>query len=381
MTFHRHIAVNARLLLPNRLEGIGYFAHETLKRITTANPETKFTFLFDRPFDAGFVYGQNVFPVVLPPQARHPLLYMFWFEVSVRHWLKKNQPDLFLSPDGYGVLNTSVPQLLVMHDLAYIHYPAHMGKADEWYYRFFMPRFAQKAQRIATVSEFSKQEMVAHLNVPNKKVDVVYNGIRDVFKPITEGEKLTVRAKVSGGKPYLVYIGSLNPRKNLASALLAFEKMESKRGDKFLIVGAKGWKTDELFKVWKQMQKRNDVQFLGRLTDSELAQTLAAAEALVYPSLFEGFGVPPLEAMACGVPVIVSNTSSLPEVCGSAALYVSPTNVDDISAKMKFILENEAAGKRLAALGFAQQANFSWQRSANLLQQSVNTVLGGCLTY
>ena len=122
MSKRKAIAVNTRFLIKNKLEGIGLFTYESLKRVTQAHPEIDFYFLFDRPFDSEFIFGENVKPVVLSPQARHPLLWYWWFEISVARWLNKNKPDLFISTDGYGCLQTEVPQVLVMHDLAYEHF-------------------------------------------------------------------------------------------------------------------------------------------------------------------------------------------------------------------------------------------------------------------
>lgn len=368
----KRIAVNTRLLLNDKLEGIGYFTHETLKYIVRSNPDIDFYFLFDRKYSSEFIYGSNVYPVELFPQARHPFLYIWWFEWSVANWLNRNKPDLFLSPDGYCSLRANVPQLAVMHDIAYEHFPKHNKFLQQKYYEFFMPRFAHKATRIATVSYYSKNDIVDQYKILPEKIDVVFSAVKDNFSPLTEAEKNAVKTKFTSSKNYFVYAGSVNPRKNLANMLLAFEqfKQETASDFKFVIAGAKGWQTGEIFDTWNNMKFKEEVIFTGRLSIEELKQIIGAAKVSLYVSLFEGFGVPPLEAMACGVPVITSNTSSIPEICGNAALFANPNSVQDISSKMRMILENTELQHSLIELGFEQYRQYSWEATAKLLWES-----------
>ncbi len=241
-----------------------------------------------------------------------------------------------------------------------------------------MPRFAHHAVQLATVSEYSKADICKYYNIPPQKVDVVYSGVKDFFAPISETEKAKIRAKFTSGKQYFVYVGSVNPRKNVANILRAFDLFKTQTGSdmKLVIAGAKGWKTSETFDVWERMKFKDEVIFTGRLEETELVQVLAAAQVSLYPSLFEGFGVPPLEAMACGVPVITSNVSSLPEISGDAALYVSPENVQDITAKMTALATNEHLRISLIEKGFAHYKQHTWERTAILLWQSCLKVLG-----
>ena len=145
-----HIAVNTRLLLPGKLDGIGWFTYHTLQKITADHPEVSFTFLFDRPWSQEFIFGKNVHPAALFPQARHPFLYYWWFQYSVPSALRKLNADLFLSPDGYLSLRTDVPQLAVIHDLNFEHYPGDLPALTSRYYRHFFPKFARKADRKST---------------------------------------------------------------------------------------------------------------------------------------------------------------------------------------------------------------------------------------
>lgn len=367
------IVVNTRLLLKDKLEGIGWFTYETLKRITQQHSEHKFVFVFDRKFNDEFVFGDNITPVVLSPQARHPFLYYLWFEISFPSLLKKHRPDLFLSPDGYLSLKTDTKSLSVIHDINYEHYPNDLPLLERKYYKYYFPRFAAKAARIATVSEFSKQDIVEHYRVPATKIDVVYNGINELFKPIDKREQQTIRKKFSDGKPYFLFVGALHPRKNLINLFKAFDlfKTNDNQGIKLLIVGVKKWWTIETQNTFDQMQHKADVVFCGRKSNKELSDILASSLALTFVSYFEGFGIPIIEAMKCEVPVITSNITSMPEVAHDAALLVDPFSIESISEAMNKIANDKNLCQQLVSKGIIRSQDFSWQRSADLLWNSM----------
>ncbi len=370
------IAVNTRLLLPGKLEGIGWFAHETLRRITAKHPEHRFIYFFDRPYDAQFVHGPNVTPVVLPPPTRHPLLYRIWFNWMLPRALRKHRADVFLSPDGYLSLRTAVPQLAVMHDLNFEHFPQDLPPAYSRYYRSFFPRFAEKAARIVTVSEFSKQDIVKTYGVAPEKVDVVHNGIGPIFAPLAEGEKGIARKRLTGGKPYFVCVGSLHPRKNIARLLEAFDRMAGKEPEaRLVIVGEAFWWDARMKAAWAAMRHTDKVTFTGRLQQHELHQTLADALALVFVSYFEGFGIPVAEAMKCGVPVVAAHATSLPEVAGDAAIFCDPFNVESMAEAMARVWNDTALRERLATAGLARSARFSWDSTAEGLWRSLERVM------
>lgn len=372
MSKRKAVAVNTRFLIKNKLEGIGLFTYESLKRITQSHPEIDFYFLFDRKFDQEFIFSANVHPVVLFPQARHPFLWYWWFEISVARWLNKNKPDLFLSTDGYGCLNSNVSQVIVIHDIAFEHFPEHVSFLARKYYQYFMPRFAAKANRIATVSSFSKQDIVSHYHVSADKIDVVYNGAKEVYKPATDALRISVKQKYADGKNYFVYVGSIHPRKNVKRLLLAFEqfKKETNSDFKLLIVGRKAWNFTDVNEAYSKMKFKEDVKFLGHILPNELGEIVASAYAMVYVSLFEGFGIPIVEAMSCQVPVIASNITSMPEAAGDAALLVNPNSVEEISSAMKKMVEDSALRNSLIEKGIIQIKKFSWDLTAQKLWSS-----------
>lgn len=363
------IAVNTRLLLKGKLEGIGWFTYQTLERIVRQHPEHEFFFFFDRPYDEQFIFAPNVTPVVVHPQARHPILFYLWFEWSVPAMLRKHKIDLFLSPDGYMSLSTKVPTCLVIHDLAFEHYPEHYVLSHKLYWRHYSPLFARKSKRIATVSTFSKEDIHAHYGVSNDVIDVVYNGAHDEYKPLAAAEREQIKQQYADGCEYFVFAGALHPRKNIVNLLKAFIafKKRQKTNMKLVIVGRLAWKYEEVEEMQLTMPFKDEVKWVGYMNVDQLSKVIGAAYALVYASLFEGFGIPILEALQCNVPAIVSNTSSMPEVAGEAALLVDPTDPEDIAAKMHILYKDESLRARLIANASLQVKKFDWQGAADRL--------------
>ena len=371
------IAVNTRLLLKDKLEGIGWFSYETLKRITTQHPEHQFYFIFDRQFDDSFIFSDNITPLVISPQARHPILYYLWFEKSIPRILKKIQPDLFFSPDGYLSLATPVKSMQVIHDLNFEHYPDDLPYPERTFYRHYFPQYARKACRIATVSEFSKRDITNQYKVSADKIDVVYNGANERYTPLPESEKFLVREKYTGGLPYFVFVGALHPRKNLANLFRGFDLFRETTGIKMklLIIGQKKWWTSGIKEAYDKMKFNMDVVFCGRLDPVELNKTISSATALTYVSYFEGFGIPILEAFYCQTPVITSNITSMPEVAGNAAILVDPFSATSISEGMAKIASDPSLATALNEKAKVRRQDFSWQKTAGLLWDSIEKAL------
>lgn len=371
------IAVNTRLLIKDKLEGIGWFTYETLKRITQQHKEHDFYFIFDRKFSDEFIFSENITPIVASPQARHPFLYYLWFEHSLPRVFKKIKPDLFFSPDGYLSLRAKVKSMCVFHDLNFEHYPQDLPYLERKNYRHFFPKYAQKAKRLATVSEYSKQDIVEQYNIKPEKIDVVYNGASEGFKPLDELKQQQIREKYTDGKPYFIFVSALHPRKNLVNLFKAFDEFKEKKSSdiKLMVVGEKMWWTKEIEQAYENMQFKDEVIFSGRLEFTELQRVLASALALTYVSYFEGFGIPIVEAFYAGTPVITSNVTSMPEVAGDAALLVDPFSVQSITDAMMKISSDEVFRKTLIEKGKKRAENFTWQKSADRLWASIEKVL------
>jgi len=359
------IAVNTRFLLKGKLEGIGWFTNEIIKRMVIDHPEHEFIFLFDRPFDAQFIFASNITPVVIPPPARHPLLWYIWFEWSVRRALKKYKADVFISTDGFLSLSSKVPSILVIHDLAFEHFPLHLPFKFRYYLQKFTPKFVQKATHIVTVSNYSKQDIIETYHTDSDKISIVYNGAHTLYIPLDFESKLRIRERYADGCEYFVFAGALHPRKNVANLLKAFAQFKRKQRSnmKILIIGRFAWNADEIRNAIATHPFKEDVIHLDYMQVEELSKVIGAAYALTFVSIFEGFGIPILEAIQCQVPSIVSNTSSMPEVAGKTAILVDPENVEEIARAMSSIYKDENLRAQLIEATKTQGTKFNWDKS------------------
>jgi len=377
-----HVAVNTRFLLPgDKLEGIGRFSYETLSRLVRQHPEVTFHFLFDRAFDPRYLFGPNVVPHVLLPPARHPFLFVAWFEGAVALWLARHRPDAFLSPDGFTTLATRVPRVTVLHDLAFEHFPLDVGLLQRKYYHWFVPRFARASARIVAVSEATRADIVQTYGIAPARISVAYNAPADIFRPLPAAEQETVRARFSDGQRYFLFVGALQPRKNLGTLLRAFDQFKENGGAalaeaQLLIVGRKAWKAGPIFDAYQQMRHQASVRFTGRVADAELAGLYAAALATVFVPYFEGFGIPIVEAQASGCPVLTSAASCMPEVAGEGgAVLADPYDPAAIAAGLTQLWHDASLRQRLVQAGAANLQRFSWERSAEVLWQAVQAAV------
>jgi len=367
------IAVNAIFLQKTSLEGYGWYVQEVFKRLVNQHPEHEFIFVFDRAYDASFVFAKNVTPVVVTPAARHIFSFKYWYDIKAPKALKKFQPAVWVQPYGFCSLTTKIPQLMVVHDLAFLHFPAFISWHQRWYYQRFTPKFLQKAKQIVTVSEFSKQDILLHYPVQANKLSVVHGAAREGFDPLDWGSRDATKASYADGREYFLFVGGVHPRKNLMNLLKAFSlfKKWQHSNMKLLIVGRLAWQYSDIIEKLKSYKYREDVVMLNYVSDHTLTQLTASAYALVYPSFFEGFGLPILEAMKSGVPVITSNTSSMPEIAGDAALFASPNDPDAIAKQLLLIYKDESAREKLVEAGKLRAAGFSWEATANKFWEAI----------
>jgi glycosyltransferase involved in cell wall biosynthesis len=372
-----NIAISARMLKNNPDDGISWFTFETVRRIISDNRDHRFFLLFDRDFDKGMTFPGNTDAIIIKPATRHPVLWYYWLEHRVPNVLRKIKADIFVSPDGLISMKSEVPSIPVIHDINFFHRPEDIPAVTRFYYRHFTTKFASKAIRIATVSEFSKQDIASSFGISSSKIDVVYNGVSDIFSPSDESECIKMRKIFSEGLPYFLFVGNFSPRKNIPNLVRAFNLFRtiSNYQHKLVLTGERLYLNRELDSIIKASPYHNDIILTGHKNRDDLRLLYSSSEALVYIPWFEGFGIPVVEAMRCGTPVILSNTTSLPEIGGKAALYVNPSDIKTISDSMIKIIEDVSFKSSLKKSSINNSMKYTWEKSAESLWISIEKAL------
>jgi glycosyltransferase involved in cell wall biosynthesis len=364
------IAVNTRFLLPGQMEGFGVYTDEIMQRMTVGNPSDSFTFYFDRKFNTRFRYSDNVHLSSVFPPARHPILFYIWFQMGLRRKLLATRPDVFFSPDSFMPTGMNIPSVITIHDTAYMRFPEYIGQDQLQYYRRYMPKFVREAAHIITVSEFSKKEISRFYDVDPERITVIYNGVSSRFKPVDEATRVRVQNQYSDAKPYFLYVGSIHPRKNIVRLIEAFDlfKLNVDSDLQLVIAGRKSWHFDDVLNAHKKARHGKDIRFIGYIPTDDLPGLVGSAYALTYVSMYEGFGLPVVEAMACGVPVITSSADStgavLAEVAGDAAIAVNPASIKAIADGMLRLFDHASLYAYLREEGVSRAKRFSWELAA-----------------
>lgn len=258
-----------------------------------------------------------------------------------------------------------IPTVLTVHDLIFHHLPQHHKPLNRWYLNLTLPLYCRRADHIITVSQATRHDLLKVYKLPPEKVTVIYEAADSRFVPQPADVVAAVRARYNLPDRYLLYVGTIEPRKNLTRLFYAWERLyASKLVPPLVIVGKSGWLDGDFFAAVEQSRFYREIRITGYVLDEDLPAIYAGADAFVFPSLYEGFGLPPLEAMACGTPVACSNASSLPEVVGNAALLFHPLNVDSIEAALRKISTDADLRADYRERGFQQVAKFSWEQTA-----------------
>jgi glycosyltransferase involved in cell wall biosynthesis len=267
------------------------------------------------------------------------------------------------------------PHVVTVHDISFERYPRFFSPRDRWMLRALVPFTMRRAARVITVSQHARQEIIGRYRLPADRVAVTYEAAAAQFRPVTDLAALAaVRARYGLGERYLLALGNLQPRKNLARLVDAYADLRragrgSPSGDRLadvqlVLAGQAQWRESELYAKMRQSGLEQEVRFPGYVEEADLPALYSGALAFVYPSLYEGFGLPPLEAMACGAPVICSNAASLPEVVGDAALLVAPTDTSALAVALAQVVNQPGLAAELAAKGLRRAAQFTWQKCA-----------------
>lgn len=364
------IAINARFAGLPEPEGYARFTAGLVRAMAGSGKAGEMVMMYDRPPHPSSVMHDSEFvELVKGPAARHPLLWKIWYDLSMPAMARRAGADVIFSPDGFCSLRTRIPQVLAIHDLAFIHYPAGISAMYRRYYLHYTPQFIRKAAHIVTVSESSRDDIVRHYPQAAGKISVVHNAADPGFVPLDWKMKEEVRERWTHGQEYFLYVGAVHPRKNLVNLLKGFSwfKKRHRSGIRLVISGRLAWGNDDFRSLLSSYKYRDDVILTGFLPDEDLRPLMASAYALVYPSWHEGFGLPVLEAMQCGTPVICSGVSALPEVAGDAALFCDPALPEDWGQAMGHLYKDETYRAALISKGMERAKEFSWEESARNL--------------
>ena len=368
-----NIAINARTLKEVPHDGIGWFTREVISRMVTSHPEHRFILLADRKHHKPPITGSNVEYITLWPRAVHPLLWYVWHEVSLPPVLRRIRADVFLAPDGIIPLCTDVSCLPVIHDLNHVHRPHDIPFMTRQYYRNFFPLFIKRAARVATVSRFSADDISLTYGVDPAKIDIVSNGVAELFSPPEGDEVEKTRKRYTGGRPYFLFVSNFSPRKNIETLIMAYDIFRNETGSDhvLLLAGRRLYLTREIDRVLASSPNSSDILFTGSVSREVLRHLYGGATALTFVPWFEGFGIPVIEAQRCGTPCILSDTSSLPEVSGGAALYAGPAGAGAIAEAMARLVSDEALRRRLSDEGIINAARYTWDIAANEMWNSI----------
>ncbi|MBP1466567.1 glycosyltransferase family 4 protein [Candidatus Chloroploca sp. M-50] len=363
-----HIAINAHLLAHTRSfrrAGVSHYIEQVLLHLGRLDRQNRYTVYTTRGLTSaalGLPPNFCVRPSHLPtinPRVRIP-----WEQLLAPLLLRSMRADLF-----HGVLNVAplfcpVPSVITIHDLAFIRFPQTFRAYNRTYLDFATRLSARRASRILAVSEHTKREVVGLLGIPEDRIIVTPNAVRDHFRPPEPGVLAHFRARKGLPERFLLTVGTLEPRKNLTTLLDAYAQVVRTHQVPLLIGGGKGWLYDAVFQRLEALGLRDLVEFVGYIEEEELPLWYAAATVFVFPSIYEGFGMPPLEAMACGTPVITSASASLPEVVGDAGLMVNPHDAGAFAQAIIALLDDRALHHELRERGLRRAEAFSWHTTA-----------------
>ncbi len=362
----RRIGLNAHLLNLSgnyRSAGINWYIYHLLKNLPASEYEYTVFASEHRVRDSfrQFHFAESRWPT------QHPIARIAWEQLIQPFALRHERIDLLHALAFAGPLGASIPWVVTVYDLSFVRYPHSFNSANRIYLRWAVGHAVQHASRVIAISESTKRDLVSMFGIPADRVNVVYCGFDKGFsEPRPRVEIESWRARRGLAAPFILYVGTIEPRKNIARLLRAFAqaKRAARLPHRLVLVGARGWKYSEIDRIVAEEQLTDSVVFTGYVAQEELPYWYRAADLLVYPSLYEGFGLPPLEAMASGLPVVSSNASSLPEVVGDAALVIDPEDEEALADAIVCGVTDHTVREEMVARGLKQASKFSWVRTA-----------------
>jgi glycosyltransferase involved in cell wall biosynthesis len=354
------IGIDARLVY-YRQAGISQYTLRLLEQLAEIDPNDEFTVLQSRKDRSKLVHHSNFHPCSIWTPPHHRLeqlllpLEIAPLELHVLH-----------SPDFIPPFRRNCRSVITIHDLNFLLYPHFLTPESARYYGQ-IDQAVRNCDHIIAVSESTKRDIIRLTGAPEHKITVVYEAAHPIYRPL-QGVQLrqSIKDKFGIVDDFILFVSTIEPRKNVPTLLMAYKQLLDNyhAAVSLALGGEKGWLSDEVFALVDKLGLQERVRFLGRVSPEDLLGLYNSAKLLVHPAFYEGFGLPPLEAMACGTPVVVSNTSSLPEVVGDAALLVEPTDVDGLAVAIWRVLSDDTLRKQMVHKGLQRAKRFSWKKAA-----------------
>lgn len=347
-------------------EGYETFLFTMLDHLAGKFPQHQFLYIFDKPYPAKLTFQKNVSPIVAGPKTSNSLRIQYWFNYKIPAVLRKHKADVFVSMEGICSLRTKLPQFLLVSDLSFLQSSSSTKKTAARFYKKYMPAFLAKAKVIAAVSAYSKKAISDQYKIAADNITVIHPDVDKIFKPLEWQEQESIREKYAEGKSYFL----CNTNSNLINLLKAFTFFKKRQKSSMLLLIAGN--TDENFKKeLKTYKLRSEVILLEYLDNAELSKITASAYAMVQPVLYDDIALPALQALQCQVPLVISETGSLPAIFGDAALYVNPESFEDIAQKMMLVFKDEEGAKGLVKAGNELMTQYRLDKNADLLMQCI----------
>ncbi|OHE57175.1 MAG: hypothetical protein A2Z47_00305 [Thermodesulfovibrio sp. RBG_19FT_COMBO_42_12] len=374
------IGIDARVI--RKYPGLGRVCYNLIKEIAIIDERNEYI-IFGKHPSLNFLDRHRNFRSV---DIDFPVLSartLFWLQRII----KREGVELFYSPFQVTTISPPCPMVITVHDMmdlfypdAFSHQPFYVNRALRIYFRFVIPKSIRNATMITSVSESTKRDILRYFHIPEDRVEVIHNGVEEKFSPVKD-EKLLIMIREKYNLPdrFVLYLGSTKPYKNLDGTLEAFSKLKKKYINPdnhiYLVIGGlRHFSIADLERKARELGIENDFFNIGYISEDDLPSVYSLAEVFLFPSIWEGFGLPALEAMACGTPVVTSNTSSLPEVVGKAGIMVDPKDTTSIAEALHRILNNRAIREELSEKGIKEAKKFSWRMSAEKLLKVFSAV-------
>jgi len=374
------IGIDLRILAKNEEGGITQYLENLLPRLIQFGKNDTFKLFYNGLNKRKLNYPWLNLPNVKLYEFRFPNRLFEFLKIKIDKLL--NGIDVFFSPHFLiSPLSEKVKKILTIHDLSFIYYPDFFDfKRKIWHWRINPKKQINSADKIISVSQSTKNDIVNIYKIPDYKIEVIYSGIDEKFKLLdkTLPKFEEIRKKYALPKKFILYFGKLEPRKNILNIIKAFELIKPKIPELNLVIaGEKGWLYKDLNKLIELSLVKNSIFLTGKIEENDKIYIYNLAEIFIYPSFFEGFGFPPLEAMACGLATIVSNQTSLPEIVNNSALTINPFKIKEISQAIEILINNPEIKEKYKYLGLKNAKKFNWEKTAiktwELIKNSINS--------